>query len=222
MTKDTTGLVNGELGGDSTGDHRPSDRGGASSDAPNEVKETLANLKLDRKSAMLYLVDQADAIDRETIEKLATRLTSRADSPQAEPLLAVYNAVVAKPQKHSLFGWLRSDPVLARTAIKLEESTQETDAPAEPPLIPQQIDTRAGIGPGRSLLKDLYALEALGMVNVTTSNGDKPRTEIFRSTPSGQTYAKSLRTIFNYLDWGKSNDLVVLDKNGYGLARRSK
>lgn len=186
--------------------------------------------RLERKYVLMYLLDRLESLDRHQVQLLAEVLLKDSENGGPRPLTAVCHDANLKN------GFSR-DPFLRRVALSysaVEMNKRYTSAVENPSDPPSPVDALAGSGPPRPVLKDLYSLQSLGSAYVvaheastrkvgTGSAGLAPQpgelkvSETFLLTNRGKAHADALRAIFDHIDWGNDDHIVVVDRSGASL-----
>jgi hypothetical protein len=174
--------------------------------------------RLERKYVLMYLLDQVGMLTRGQVDQLAEQLYQR--SQRREPPIPIretcHSAGIATTNGFDKDVFVNS---VALDYGQLEMEQEYSLRPLEEgPVAPGLIDTLAGSGPPRPLLKELYSLAGLGVVSV---DREANTPEMFRLTHRGTAAAKALNVIFDALqpDLKKRNFLVIVGPNSTTLAQ---
>lgn len=154
---------------------------------------------LERKYGLLYLVDFLRQLRRGQVEDLAAVLDTDSEQNKPRSLAEVARAasllVDSVNRRRSVHDAFLSHVALSYTPEELHK--QRRIGPIGPDDQPGSlVDSLAGSGPARPLVKEFYSLEGLGLVTVRTAEG---RRELFVPTTRGRAYAETLGDIFDHV-----------------------
>lgn len=166
--------------------------------------------KLERKYALLYVVDQLGTLTRRQVEDLAAVIDTNTQQGVVESLAeASHAAQLLKAGRHRKFF---QDAFLNH--VSLSYTTDELHKlPRTEPIAPNEqprslADFLAGDGSVRPLLKELYSLEGLGLVIVRT---DEDSRELFAPTTRGREYAITLGDTFDRIvNWDHQKNFMAV------------
>lgn len=174
-------------------------------------KEVLPNIPdLERKYGLLYLVDQLGSLRRGQVEDLAIVFNADTQQDLIRPLAEVSaTAQIAEADHQRRFN---HDAFLNHVALSYsndELHKPERTEPIQPGEEPRSlIDYLAGVGPARPLIKELYSLEAFGLVFVTTGEDGR---ELFIPTTRGRTYATTFGDVFDHVvNWKRQRNFLAV------------
>lgn len=165
----------------------------------------------ERKYALMYLAVVLDGLKRpltrQDIHRLAAEIYSDSDLGEPRSLRETCEAAAILPK-----GKASADPFLNHVALNYSKTEMDkvkkySTEPRKPTDIPRSsVDVRAGEGPARPILKDLYSLESLGLI-VVVENGDS---EVFVPLHAARSLARTKSLLYRHAKW-EPNVLLVTD-----------
>lgn len=154
---------------------------------------------LPRKYGLLYLVVQLGSLARSDVPRLAQQLEH--DVKEGFPRSLLETADAAQVTDHA--NGYHDDPVLTQVALRYTEEEFTRGYSLDPRSPGERLrtlaDTRAGSGPERPLLKELYSLENLGFLfreEVPPKGPADKGDEVFYPTHAASSLAKAVRIVY--------------------------
>jgi hypothetical protein len=158
----------------------------------------LRELGVERSHILFYVAARLAVahvpLTRESVAVLADELSHDMDQPIPRTVRDILQSNPAFRTTNTV----RRDPFLKRIAIVLEKWEVDKANNPNPPRNP--IDSMAGSGPSRPLLKDLYSMVGIGnlVANLPNGRADSPNRdgETFYPTNRGLSLARSMQLGF--------------------------